>query len=170
MTSTSSTPDRRWAALIELDEASQIAAMRTRMLELAQEPEAARTAALERILAAEAALDSVRHALMTLGRYRAWITMSAADVQRIAASLDAARRTIAGGDAMRSATADQAAARQLTAEEAATLVEILPSLRALLPAGPRETPTTGARHEGGPAPREGAQQRPKRLFWQVWKR
>ena len=169
MTSTSSTPDRRWTALIELDEASQIAAMRTRMLELAQEPEAARTAALERILAAEAALDSVRHASMTLGRYRVWITMSAADVQRIAASLDASRRTIAGGDAMRSATADQAAARQLTAEEAAALVEILPSLRTLLPAGPRETPTTGARPAGGPAPREGAQQRPKRPFWQVWK-
>ena len=170
-----------WIQLAALPPDEQIAAMQTRMLELAAEPAEAHARAAEQMVRAEATLDDGARLEMTVSRFRAWLGMPADAIQSISASIDAARGLLDAAPALRSTGADQTAARELSSTEAARLLELAPSFERALPQEMRAAIDALARRERG-ADRDAAAatrtardaaaatRTAPRPFWQFWRR
>ena len=159
-----------WSQLAALPPDERIAAMQTRMLELAAEPAEARTRAVEQIVRAETTLDEGTLREMTLSRFRAWLGMPADAVQSVSASMDAARGLMDAAPALRSTAADQTAAGDLSPTEAASLLELAPSFERALPQEMRAAIDALARRERGAARDAAAATRTARPSWQFWRR
>ncbi len=156
-----------WSQLAALPSDERIAAMRTRMLELAAEPAEARARAAEQMVREETTLDDGARLEMTVSRFRAWLGMPADAVQSVSTSIDWARGLMDGASALRSTGADQTAARELSSTEAASLLELAPSFERALPQEMRAAIDALARQEHEVAQ---AAERAARPFWQFWRR
>jgi hypothetical protein len=157
----------RWGALSGESGATQIAGMRAILDEVVALPDEARVDAIEAMVAAEYALEaSVLHSFTT-SRLRAWLAMSANDMEaakKVVNGYDTAFERLPGAMAMRRATIVQTVARvEMTPEEVTGLFALIPSIVQQVP---RAVPSSMSTPAGGAvAAMAPAKKKPAWKFW-----
>ena len=158
--------DATWAALAELDEPAQLAAMRERFVEVTSLSGADVDRTVDGMVAAEYSLDDEALHRFTASRLRTWVQLAVEDpdrAQRIARYYDGAFERAPGGLAMRGAALVQTVARGLTGEEIDALRDLIPSLVQQLPRARQDILTTDPDATAGAAERE-----TRKPWWKFW--
>jgi hypothetical protein len=159
--------DREWSKLADLEEGERRATMLERYAELAALPEEERVTRMLAMAYAEYDLpyDELRD--FTISRLNSWLTLDAEVAQRVSNSYDVVMHKVPAEQAMLRVGLVQTLARAFSTEERARLVDLNPGVF-----GPDDPVVLTSRSQRRQSAMSSAAHptRPKRSWWQIWKR